>query len=155
MTVALGFDEAAFPNPLAGFGFLVPKRERSRLIACTWVGTKFNFRVPPGRVLVRCFMGGMDDAAILGESDDTVTASALEELRRIVPFTARPLFARVYRWPRAMAQYTVGHPARMAEFETRLGAIPGLYVAGNAYQGIGVPDCIRMGRSAAERIAAA
>jgi oxygen-dependent protoporphyrinogen oxidase len=155
MTVALAFDEAAFPNPLAGFGFLVPKRERKRLIACTWVGTKFSFRVPPGRVLLRCFMGGMEDAAILNESDDTVTVSAMEELRQIVPFTARPLFTRVYRWPRAMAQYTVGHPARMAEFESRLAGIPGLHVAGNAYQGIGVPDCIRMGRSAAERIAAA
>jgi oxygen-dependent protoporphyrinogen oxidase len=155
MTVALAFDEAAFPNPLAGFGFLVPKRERKRLIACTWVGTKFSFRVPPGRVLLRCFMGGMEDAAILNESDDTVTVSAMEELRQIVTFTARPLFTRVYRWPRAMAQYTVGHPARMAEFESRLAGIPGLHVAGNAYQGIGVPDCIRMGRSAAERIAAA
>ena len=155
MTVVLGFEASAFPNPLEGFGFLIPSRERRRLIACTWVGTKFPFRVPPGMVLLRCFLGGMDDAAVLNDSDDTVIASVAGELREIVPFAARPLFARVFRWPKSMAQYTVGHPARVAEIEARLAEIAGLYVAGNAYQGIGVPDCIRMGKSAAERIAAA
>lgn len=154
MTVALGFDERAFPKPLEGFGFLVPRRERNRLIAATWVGTKFPHRAPPGIALVRCFLGGMEDAAVLNESDERAVAAVLEELRRIVPFTAGPLFTRVHRWPRSMAQYTVGHPGRMAELESRLALIPGLAVAGNAYQGIGIPDCIRMGRSAAERTAA-
>ena len=96
MTVALGFDESAFPKPLEGFGFLIPKRERRRLIACTWVGTKFPHRVPPGTALLRCFLGGMEDAAVLEESDDKVIAAVAEELQRIVPFTARPpLCARV------------------------------------------------------------
>jgi len=153
MTVALGFPDSAFPKPLAGFGFLVPKRERRRLVACTWVGTKFPNRVPHGTTLLRCFLGGMDDAAILSESDDVVIAAVLCELHEIVGFNAEPAFWRIFRWPRSMAQYTVGHSQRLAEIEARAAAIPGLQLAGNAYTGIGIPDCIRMGRQAAEGIA--
>jgi oxygen-dependent protoporphyrinogen oxidase len=69
--------------------------------------------------------------------------------------TAPPRFTRIARWPRSMAQYTVGHPTREAELEGRLTQIPGLHVAGNAYQGIGIPDCIRMGKAAAEKILSA
>ncbi len=146
MTVALGFDEHAFPKPLKGFGFLVPKRERRHLMAATWVGTKFPFRTPPGIALVRCFLHEWD------AGDETVIATILQELREIVPFNDRPRFTRVYRWPRSMAQYTVGHLRRTAEIEARVAAIPGLHLAGNAYHGIGVPDCIRMGKQAAEEI---
>ncbi len=154
ITVALGFDRHAFPEPLDGFGFLVPRRERKRLMAGTWVGTKFNHRVPPGMALLRCFLGGVEDEPLFGESDERVVAAIVEELREILPVSAPPRFARVFRWPRSMAQYTVGHPGRLAELRARLDAIPGLAVAGNAYEGIGIPDCIRMGRSAAERTAA-
>ena len=80
-------------------------------------------------------------------------ALVVEEMREIAGVTARPKVTRISRWPRAMAQYTVGHPARMAELDARLAALPGLHVAGNAYQGIGIPDCIRMGKAAAEKIA--
>lgn len=155
MTLALGFEEKAFPRPLGGFGFLVPKCERRRLIACTWVGTKFPYRVPEGTVLLRCFLGGMEDAAVLSESDEAITASVLEELRNMVGLRGRPLFSRIFRWPRSMAQYPVGHGKRVAEMEERVAGIPGLHLAGNAYQGIGVPDCIRMGKAAAARITAA
>jgi len=127
MTVALAFPDSAFPKPLEGFGFLVPKRERRRLVACTWVGTKFPHRAPAGTTMLRCFLGGMDDAAILGESDDAVTAAVLGELHEIVGFRAEPLFRRIFRWPRSMAQYTVGHPRRLAEIEARAAAIPGFH----------------------------
>jgi len=152
MTVALGFPDSVFPKPLDGFGFLVPKRERRRLVACTWVGTKFSHRVPSGTTLLRCFLGGMDDGAILSESDDAIISAVVNELHDIVGFRAAPAFSRIYRWPRSMAQYTVGHPARLAEIEARAAAIPGFQLAGNAYTGIGIPDCIRMGRQAAESI---
>jgi oxygen-dependent protoporphyrinogen oxidase len=152
MTVAVGFDAADFATLPSGFGFLVPKKERRRLVACTWVGTKFSYRVPEGKVVARCFLGGMEDAGVLAESDEAVVAAVTQELREIAGVTAPPRFTRIARWPRSMAQYTVGHPARQAELEARLGQIPGLYVAGNAYQGIGIPDCIRMGRAAAEKI---
>ncbi len=154
MTVAVGFDAADFAQLPSGFGFLVPKKERRRLVACTWVGTKFSYRVPEGKVVARCFLGGMDDAGVLSESDEAVSAAVTGELREIAGVTARPRFTRIARWPRSMAQYTVGHPARQAELEARQAQIPGLYLAGNAYQGIGIPDCIRMGRAAAEKILA-
>jgi oxygen-dependent protoporphyrinogen oxidase len=152
MTVALGFNTADFPRPPDGFGFLVPKKERRRLVACTWVGTKFSFRVPEGTVLARCFLGGTGDAAILQESDEAILAAVTGELQEIAGFRAQPRFTRIFRWPFSMAQHNVGHPERVAEIEERLAAIEGLHLAGNAYRGIGIPDCIRMGKLAAERI---
>ena len=154
MTVALGFDAADFARPPGGFGFLVPRKERRRLVACTWVGTKFPHRAPEGKIVARCFLGGMDDAGILEETDEAVLAAVLDELREIAGVTAQPRFWRIARWPRSMAQYAVGHPQRVAELEARVAAIPGLYLAGNAYRGIGVPDCIRMGKAAAAAILA-
>ncbi|HWB83767.1 MAG TPA: protoporphyrinogen oxidase [Bryobacteraceae bacterium] len=152
MTVSLGFDSRDFTHPPQGFGFLVPKKERRRLVACTWIGTKFAHRVPPGKIVARCFLGGVEDPAVLAESDEAVIAAVTAELQEIAGVTARPRFARVYRWPCSMAQYTVGHRERAAEMDARAAAIPGLHLAGNAYTGIGIPDCIRMGRQAAQRI---
>ena len=152
VTVALGFDAADFARPPHGFGFLVPKKERRRLVACTWVGTKFSYRVPEGKVVARCFLGGMEDAGVLGESDEAVGDAVTRELQEIAGFTARPRFIRIARWPRAMAQYTVGHPQRLAEMQARTPPAGGIHLAGNAYEGIGIPDCIRMGRQAAARI---
>jgi len=154
MTVAHGFHSSDFATPPDGFGFLVPKKERRRLVACTWVGTKFSYRVPDGTVLARCFLGGMDDAGILQEPDDRVLGAVTGELQEIAGFRAQPRFSRIFRWPSSMAQYTVGHPERVTEIEARVAAIPGLHLAGNAYRGIGIPDCIRMGKQAAERILA-
>jgi oxygen-dependent protoporphyrinogen oxidase len=154
MTVALGFRAADFPRPLDGFGFLVPKKERRRLVACTSVGTKFPNRVPEGQVLLRCFLGGTDDPRVLDESDEAVATTVLDELHRIVGFQARPSFTRIFRWPRSMAQYSVGHEKRLAEVGERLATVPGLHLAGNAYAGIGIPDCIRTGRQAAEKVTA-
>ena len=152
MTVALGFDAADFARLPNGFGFLVPRKERRRLVACTWIGTKFPNRVPEGKVVARCFLGGMGDAGVLGEPDDAIVAAVTAELQEIAGISARPRFSRIFRWPRSMAQYTVGHPQRLAEMESRVAAVAGLHVAGNAYQGIGIPDCIRMGKKAAEQI---
>jgi oxygen-dependent protoporphyrinogen oxidase len=154
MTVALGFDAADFPRPPEGFGFLVPKKERRRLVACTWIGTKFPYRVPEGKIVARCFLGGSgpDAAALLAEADDSIVAAVTAELHEVAGFGAPPRFSRVYRWPRSMAQYAVGHLQRQAEVESRLAAISGLHLAGNAYHGIGIPDCIRMGRAAARKI---
>ncbi len=154
MTVALGYDREKLGHPQNGFGFLVPSRERRRLVACTWVGTKFSHRVADNRALLRCFLGGAGDAAILGESDDAVVALVRGEIREIMGVSAEPLFARVTRWPRSMAQYLVGHAARLREIEARVKELPSLYLAGNGYRGIGIPDCIQLGREAASRIAA-
>jgi oxygen-dependent protoporphyrinogen oxidase len=152
MTVALGFDAADFAAPPVGFGFLVPRKERRRVMACTWVGTKFSYRVPEGKIVARCSLGGMSDGGVLDEPDDAIIAAVTSELQEIAAITARPRFTRIARWPQSMAQYTVGHAQRLAEIQERVAAIPGLYLAGNAYTGIGIPDCIRMGKAAAEAI---
>ena len=152
MTVALGFAAADFARLPEGHGFLVPKKERRQLMACTWIGAKFPFRVPEGTVVARCFLGGTENAGVLDQSDDAVTATVLAELQEIAGFRAQPKFVRIFRWPRSMAQYTVGHPQRLAEMQTREAAMPGLHLVGNAYEGIGIPDCIRLGKRAAEGI---
>jgi protoporphyrinogen/coproporphyrinogen III oxidase len=150
--VTMIFDEAKFDGMRAGFGFLVPRRERDRMAACTFAATKFPHRAPEDRIVLRCFFGGIVDEAILSESDDSMITIAREELRRILGLTAAPILTMVSRWPKSMAQYTVGHAVRASEIKARAAAIPGLSLAGNAYDGIGLPDCVRSGRQAASNI---
>jgi oxygen-dependent protoporphyrinogen oxidase len=152
MIVALGWNATDFPRPPVGFGFLIPKTERRRLVALTWVGTKFAYRVPEGRIVARCFLGGAEDAGVLNESDENVIDAITRELRDLAGVSAPPRWSRITRWSRSMAQYPVGQPRRMAELWTRMASLPGLHLAGNAYDGIGIPDCIRIGKAAAERI---
>jgi oxygen-dependent protoporphyrinogen oxidase len=152
VTVALGYDRREFARALNGFGFLVPRRERGRIIACTWVGTKFDHRVPQDKVVLRCFLGGGDES-VLHLDDEELQACVRSELGRMMGLTVAPRFVRIARWPRSMAQYTVGHQQRLEAIETRLRNFPGLYLVGSAYYGIGIPDCVRLGRRAAECIA--
>jgi len=151
ITVSLGYRQADVERLPGGFGVLIPKCERRRLVACTWVGTKFPYRVPDGMASIRCFLGDED---LLEASDQDLETLVRDELGRILGLRAQPLFARVARWPRSMAQYTVGHRERLEAIRARLARWPGLLVAGNAYEGIGVPDCVRMGRQAARAILA-
>jgi oxygen-dependent protoporphyrinogen oxidase len=148
ITMSLGYRKDTFDHPLNGHGFLVPKLERQYLMGCTWVGNKFNHRVPDDMVLMRCFIGGNG----LALSDDQLVAVARNELGSIMGLQAQPVFHSVARWPNAMAQYTVGHEKRVERIEAILQTIPGLHLAGNAYHGIGIPDCVKMGRDAAARI---
>lgn len=155
LTLALAYRKAELGPLPDGFGFLVPRAERGRLVACTFVATKFSHRVPGDLVVLRCFLGGAGDDAVLAESDESVVGLVAGELRKILGITTAPAFYRIARWPRSMAQYTVGHAARVAQIEQRRQRLDGLHLAGNAYHGIGIPDCIRMGRQAAESIASA
>lgn len=150
-TISLGFRRSECGVIPKGFGFLVPACERELLVAGTFVGAKFPYRVPDEIVVVRCFVGGAGQDAVLEFSDSEILLRVQEELQGLLGWTAEPLFTRISRWHRAMAQYTVGHGARLAEVRERLESLPGLYLAGNAYEGIGVPDCIRTGRKAASQ----
>ena len=120
MTVSLGFDERARAPLPAGFGFLVPRKEQRRMLACTFVHAKFDHRAPEGKAMLRCFLGGARDPDVLGLSDEEVVAVVRQELKEIMNFTAEPLFFRVHRWPASMAQYPVGHAGRVSAIEERL-----------------------------------
>jgi oxygen-dependent protoporphyrinogen oxidase len=149
MVVVCGYDQRDLASVPPGFGFLVPRSEGRRILACTFVHVKFPHRAPPGRGLVRCFIGGWGNEAVLDTPDDEVFAAVAKDLHDIVGITAAPRFARVYRWRGAMAQYVRGHLARVRRIEELRRGIPGLELAGNAYRGIGVPDCIASGQAAA------
>jgi protoporphyrinogen/coproporphyrinogen III oxidase len=152
MTVALGFGKEVRSSLPPGFGFLVPRSEGKRMLAATFVHNKFPHRAPEDRALLRCFLGGSRDEQVLQLGDEEVLSIVRDELRQIIGLTAEPLFTRVYRWKNAMAQYTVGHLDRLQRIENLLKQLPGLALAGNAYRGIGVPDCVRSGESAAEQV---
>ena len=152
MTVALGFDKEVRAALPAGFGFLVPRSEGKRMLAATFVHNKFSHRAPEDRALIRCFLGGTRDEAVLQLPDDEILGIVREELRQILGLNAEPVFTRIYRWTGAMAQYIVGHLERLQRIESLLKQLPGLALAGNAYRGIGVPDCVRSGEEAAQQV---
>lgn len=154
MTVSMAFDGKDLKEIPKGFGFLVPKVERSRVVACTFTGNKFPYRESGDLIAIRCFLGGAADPEVLNEPDGAVETIVLNELREKLDITAKPVFCRIGRWPRSMAQYTVGHAQRAALIEERLKEYRGLYVAGNGYTGIGIPDCVRMAKAAVAKIAA-
>jgi protoporphyrinogen/coproporphyrinogen III oxidase len=151
MTVALGFGKAVRAALPAGFGFLVPRSEGKRMLAATFVHNKFPNRAPEDRALIRCFLGGTRDEAVLQLPDGEILGIVREELRQILGLNVEPLFTRIYRWRGAMAQYTVGHRERVQRIEGLLKQLPGLALAGNAHRGIGVPDCVRSGEVAAQQ----
>jgi oxygen-dependent protoporphyrinogen oxidase len=152
VTVTVGYDRAVRHLLPPGFGFLVPRSEGTRMLAATFVHNKFPHRAPEDRALIRCFLGGARDEGILSLSDDQILSVVRTELHQILRLTAEPLFARVFKWRAAMAQYGVGHLDRLERIETLLQKLPSLALAGNALTGIGVPDCVHSGSLAVERV---
>lgn len=159
ITVNLVYDEAKMGALPEGFGFLVPVSEGRSMLACTFVHRKFLGRTPPGKAVLRAFLGGARREAQLAESDETLVATVRRELSEILGaktlgLSIEPEHTQVTRWRRAMAQYSVGHQERMQRVAGRLAGLPGLRLVGNAYDGIGIPDCIRLGRLAARELSA-
>src|SRR5207245_7687434 len=134
-----------------GFGFVVPRSERRRIVACSFSNVKFPGRAPEGTALLRAFLDGKTAE---GSDHEKLERIVREDLRDILGITARPLFVRSFVHRRAMAQYEVGHLERVAAVEERLASHPGLALAGNGLRGVGIPDCARSGEAAAESVAA-
>ena len=151
VTVTLGYDEAVRRRLPPGFGFLVPRSTGHRMLAATFVHNKFPHRAPENRALVRCFLGGSRDEQILSSTDDEILQIVRDELKQIIGLDAEPLFARVYKWKSAMAQYSVGHLERLERIQSLVQKLSGLALAGNGFTGIGVPDCVRSGSEAASK----
>lgn len=149
-----GYDNKGRAALPPGFGFLVPRKENRRILAATFVHNKFSHRAPEDRAVVRCFLGGTRDEGALQLSDDEIQLTVRQELRELLGIAAEPVFSRTYKWKNAMAQYGVGHGARVARLRALVAAMPGLALAGNAYSGIGIPDCVRSGREAASKVLA-
>jgi len=152
ITINLLYDQASLGQLPDGFGFLVPASESRAMLACTFVHRKFLGRTPPGKAVLRAFLGGMKNEALLTEPDEVLVATVRRELQQILGIQAEPEYTQVSRWRRAMAQYAVGHQARAKRVAERVAALQGLKLAGNAYDGIGIPDCIRLGRTAAKEL---
>ncbi|MBI1356527.1 MAG: protoporphyrinogen oxidase [Acidobacteria bacterium] len=152
VTGALVYRRPEFTHPLDGFGFLVPRAENRTLSACTWVNTKFNDRTPADKPLLRAFIAGDKADAHLAATDAELAGRVGGELQQIMGFAAQPVASSFSRWRRSMAQYQVGHARVVGRIEELLRQRPGLYLSGNGYDGIGVPDCIRRSRAAARDI---
>jgi len=159
VTATLGYAAAAAEGAgcrlPAGFGFLVPRGQGRRMLACTFVQRKFPHRAPEGRWLLRVFLGGSADEDTILLNDGAIETVVRQELKEILGLGTTPEFVRIFRWPRSMAQYEVGHLERVREIERLRAQHSGLWLAGNAYSGIGVPDCVRSGREAARAAARA
>jgi oxygen-dependent protoporphyrinogen oxidase len=150
--VMLVYDREQLGHPLDGFGILIPRTERRHIVATTWVSTKFPSRTPGNRAALRAFVVG-DEALRLMQEPDAVLVNLIgEEIRDLMKISAPPLLSTVHRWPQSMPQYMVGHQVICETIEKASSELPGLHICGNAYQGVGIPDCVRMARQVAGRI---
>jgi oxygen-dependent protoporphyrinogen oxidase len=150
--VSLGFRPAPDLPSLNGFGFIIPKTEGRRITACSWTSTKFDYRAPEGHQLVRAFVGGPGREASAEQGDEALIKMVREELAEIMGLRAEPEMVRVSRWTKANPQYDLNHLDRVAEMRRQADAHGGLALAGCAYDGVGVPDCIRQGQEAAGQV---
>ncbi len=149
----LGFDRVDVPRTLDGFGFLVPRGEGVRSLGVLWTSALYPDRAPEGKTLLRVLAGGRLDPGMLDLSDDEALLAVRRDLRLTMGIAAQPEFVEAVRWDRAIPQYTLGHEARVRAAEEALGALPGVHLAGNAYRGVGVNDCVRDARRVVAAVA--
>jgi protoporphyrinogen/coproporphyrinogen III oxidase len=152
--VTLAYRREEIAHPLDGHGYVIPRAEGSPILACTWSSRKWAGRAPDGWELIRVFIGRAGQEDVLAADDETLVALAVQEVSTRLGVTAPAMLTRVRRWPRGMPQYLLGHPERVARIEAAAREHPGLYLAGNAFHGVGLPDCIASGERAADAAAA-
>jgi oxygen-dependent protoporphyrinogen oxidase len=151
-TINLAYAPEQVGHKLDGFGFVVPAIEGRTTLACTFSSRKYEARSPQDVILLRAFVGGALSPESVFLDDDTMIAAVIRDLRDLLGVRGEPLQQLVTRWPRSMPQYHVGHLARVDRIENGVAALPSLELAGNAYRGTGIPDCVRSGREAAARL---
>jgi oxygen-dependent protoporphyrinogen oxidase len=147
-TISLAYRESDVGHAMNGFGFVVPFREGMSMLGCTFAHRKYADRAPAGHALLRAFHG--DRSQVLG--DDDLVEATRRDLKRLLGIRGEPLFHRVARYDQSLPHYGLGHLELVDELEGRIGEYRGLALAGNAFRGVGVPDCVRSGEAAAEAI---
>jgi protoporphyrinogen/coproporphyrinogen III oxidase len=140
-------------DPLDSFGFVVPRIENRRIIAASFASQKFPGRAPADKILIRVFVGGALAPELADLPDTDLVELVRQELADLLDLRGEPLWVDIARWPRSMPQYYVGHCERIARIEQLTARYSTLALAGNAYHGVGIPQCIASGEQAAERIA--
>ena len=151
-TINLAYRRAAIQHSLDGFGFVVPFIEKRSLIACSFSSVKFADRAPRDHVLLRAFVGGALQPDMFALDEDEMLKRVENDLRELLAITEKPLFTEVSKWKNSMPQYEVGHLDRVQSIENDVAQLPRVTLAGNAYRGAGIPDCIRSAEAAAERL---
>jgi oxygen-dependent protoporphyrinogen oxidase len=149
-TVSLAYRQSDLSRELDGYGYVIPRREGRKALACTWTSTKFPHRAPEGYALIRVFVGRAGQDIPWNESE--LLDLAKEELKLTLGITSAPFLHRVFMWDKAMPQYNLGHPELLKRIDTALEKHRGLALAGNGYRGIGIPDCIRSGELAVQSL---
>jgi protoporphyrinogen/coproporphyrinogen III oxidase len=152
--LSLGYDARQIGHPLDGMGVVVPAIEHSPILACSFSSRKYPHRAPDGQELLRVFVGGARRPELAEMDDDRLRRLVLDELSRLLQISGEPCYCRIAHWPGTMPQYHVGHKDLVARIEARGAALPHLALCGNAYHGVGIPDCIHGGELAAERVLA-
>ena len=150
--IASGHKLADIRHPLNAFGMVIPHIERRKVLAVSFTSRKFPGRAPDGHVLLRTFVGGALQSELNGLDDSGILDIVREELTEILGVRWNPDFAVVLRHTRAMPQYHVGHLEVVARIEARQSACRGLALAGSYLRGVGIPDSIGSGESAAEKV---
>jgi len=147
----LAYRRSQVHDPLDAFGFIIPRSEKRKIMASTYTSVKFNYRAPEGHVLLRVFVGGANNEDLLSLDDDEMLRLVQEELREVVEVEGDPILTRIYRWEKSMPQYLVSHSEKVARIEERTNLLPGIFLTGCAYKGIGISDSVHDAEIVAEK----
>ena len=152
-TVTLGFPKEAVEKDIDGTGFVVSRNGDYTITACTWLHKKWPHSTPEGKVLLRCYVGRPGDETVVNLSDDEIVKIVLDDLSKTMNISMEPELTVITRWKQAMPQYTVGHKERIERATNGLLAeLPGVFMAGCSFNGLGIPDCIDQGEEAVEKV---
>jgi oxygen-dependent protoporphyrinogen oxidase len=152
LLVTFVYRKTEIRHPLAGFGFLVPRAERKTIAAVTWIHRKFPCRILPSFAALRAFIVDPEATKLLGSQQELVLKLARADLQEFLGIDAEPLYSTFYSYPLSMPQYVVGHEGRVKEISVMVENIRGLSLLGNFFEGVGIPDCVRLARATANRI---